>query len=542
MRTWRMTFNPKKQKNSVFCQYFLTNTTDARRMYNTANFYIRNTMTGIKKSPELRTPNEVEVLHDVFTGIQKANKARNIKYQKDLEKYNKGLSEKQPKEPKYFPYPTTKEWFLTYNVLDAVFKYTHNEVYYSMNSQLNQNAIRKAAAAWKGYFKTLKDYRKNPSKYKERPNMPGYLKNPQYVAWFSNQTAKYSVEKDGRAYLRFVHNETLFCIGKASLYTGLRYVKTEIKPQHGCYLILVTFDDGEELPKAPEKPKRIIGIDPGVDNLAAVVNNFGVHSFLIRGGAVKAANQWFNKKRASLLSAVTVGSDSRHSVKNSHFLSALSRKRDDLFRDIFYRAAWYICRFAVRHHTDVIVIGHNKDQKQKIRLGKQNNQSFVSIPFVRFKQILTNTAAKCGIPVIVQEESYTSKASVLDGDVIPTYGIDDDHAYFSGKRVKRGLYRSADGTFLNADVNGAANVIRKKYPDAFDGQNLKYLCKTTNVVKFTNLYPGAKSTCQEHYNGKRHESSPASKASHRYRKDTRLKYRILFGKSKYVYTSAKKSA
>lgn len=141
MRTWRMIFNPKKQKDAVFCQYFLTNTTDARRMYNTANFYIRNTMTGIKKSPELRTPNEVEVLHDVFTGIQKANKAKDSKYQKDLEKYNKGLLDKHPKKPKHFPYPTTKEWFLTYNVLDAVFKYTHNEVYYSMNSQLNQNAI-----------------------------------------------------------------------------------------------------------------------------------------------------------------------------------------------------------------------------------------------------------------------------------------------------------------------------------------------------------------------------------------------------------------
>lgn len=226
MRTWRMTFNPKKQKDSVFCQYFLTNTTDARRMYNTANFYIRNTMTGIKKSPELRTPNEVEVLHDVFTGIQKANKAKDSKYQKDLEKYNKGLLDKHPKRPKHFPYPTTKEWFLTYNVLDAVFKYTNNEVYYSMNSQLNQNAIRKIAVAWKGYFKILKDYQKNPSKYKERPNMPGYLRNSQYVAWFSNQTAKYSVEKDGRAYLRFTKNKDLFCIGKASLYIGLRYVKT----------------------------------------------------------------------------------------------------------------------------------------------------------------------------------------------------------------------------------------------------------------------------------------------------------------------------
>ena len=120
MRTWRMTFNPKKQKDSVFCQYFLTNTTDARRMYNTANFYIRNTMTGIKKSPELRTPNEVEVLHDVFTGIQKANKAKDSKYQKDLEKYNKGLLDKHPKRPKHFPYPTTRRVHTTFGQATAV--------------------------------------------------------------------------------------------------------------------------------------------------------------------------------------------------------------------------------------------------------------------------------------------------------------------------------------------------------------------------------------------------------------------------------------
>ena len=87
MRTWRIMINPKKKKDAVFCQYLLTSTTDARRMYNTANFYIRNTMTGIKKSPELRTPNETEVLHNVFAGIQKANKARDTEYQKDLGKY-----------------------------------------------------------------------------------------------------------------------------------------------------------------------------------------------------------------------------------------------------------------------------------------------------------------------------------------------------------------------------------------------------------------------------------------------------------------------
>lgn len=542
MRTWKITINPKKKKDAVFCQYLLDSTTDARRMYNTANFYIRNTMTGIKKSPELRTPNEIEVLHHVFTGIQKANKARDRKYQKDLEKYKKGLSKKQPKKPKHFLYPTAKKWFLSFCVLDAVFRQTHNEVYYSMSSHLNQNSIKKAVAAWKGYFESLVTYRKDPSKLKTKPNMPGYKRTLQHTAWFSNQIAKLIIGEDGKAYLRFVHHKDLFCIGKASLYEGLQYVKTEIKPRHGGYILLITFDDEVELPKAPEDPVCILGLDPGVDNFMAVANNFGEHPFLIKGGAVKAINQWFNKKRASILSAVTAGSDSRHSVKTSHSLNTLSRKRDDRLRDIFYKTAWYICRFATKHRVDVIVMAHNKDQKQEINLGKQNNQNFVLIPFVRFEQILTNTAAKCGIPVVVQEESYTSKSSILDGDSIPTYRVDDEHVNFSGKRVKRGLYRSANGTLINADVNGAANVIRKKYPGAFNGQDLRYLWETTDVVKFTDLYQEAKSTCQKNYNGKRHGSSPASKVRHRYRKDTRLKYRILFGRSKYVWTPKKKSA
>ena len=135
--------------------------------------------------------------------------------------------------------------------------------------------------------------------------------------------------------------------------------------------------------------------------------------------------------------------------------------------------------------------------------------------------------------MVVREESYTSKASVLDGDPIPTYKQGDSQKYtFSGERINRGLYRSADGTLINADVNGGANIIRKEYPDAFNGQNLDYLWKTTKVVKYTDLYKGAKSTCKEKYNNKQHRTSPNSKIRHFYRKNTRLEYRMFWGKSK----------
>lgn len=593
MRTWKMTKKPKDKKDAVLCQYFLTNTTDAKCMYNTANFYIRNTMTGIQKSPEERTANETEVLRCVFNGILKANVLVDEKYDAAMDEYNKAkelydeaveerkkaaeqyqeikipvdtgnasagtdaktsadetkdaasgpsgkeaklVEPEKPKDPKYFKYPTPKKWFLSYETLDAIFKLMENPVYCRMNSQVNQNAIRKLAKTWKAYFAALADYKKNPSKYKAKPKMPGYLKSAQFTAWYTNQTAQFKII-GSKAYIRFVHCKELFCIGNADLYKDMKYVKTEVKPSHGRYDVLVTFDDKKddkvEFPAVPDNPKRIIGIDPGVDNFATVVNNFGKEPFLIKGGAIKAKNQWYNKRRAIATSKLTKGSDSTHSVKNSNYLDTLDRKREDFMRDFFYKAAWHICRFAMDNEADVIVFANNKEQKQEINIGKANNQNFVSIAFCSFESILVHTAAKCDIPVVVREESYTSKASVLDGDPIPTYKQGDSQKYtFSGERINRGLYRSADGTLINADVNGGANIIRKEYPDAFKGQNLDYLWKTTKVVKYTDLYKGAKSTCKEKYNNKQHRTSPNSKIRHFYRKNTRLEYRMFWGKSK----------
>ena len=192
---------------------------------------------------------------------------------------------------------------------------------------------------------------------------------------------------------------------------------------------------------------------------------------------------------------------------------------------------------------EVIVAGHNEDQKQNICIGRQNNQNFVSIPFCRFLDILRYTAAKAGIPVVLREESYTSKASLLDLDVIPTYKKGDTTNYtFSGKRVRRGLYKTDRGLFINADINGAGNILRKEYPYAYDGQNMKYLCETTEVVSYTDIYAGATSLCKKKYNQKKHTPGMGSCVNHRYKKETRMKYRILWGKSKYRYIPQTKSA
>ena len=545
MRTWKIMIRP--DKDAVLCRYFEENTTAAKCMYNAANFYIRNTMTGIRKSPEERTSHETEVLHYVFTGIQKANAHSYEVYCKKRERYKKtggmaGAVAMSKLKYKVVPYPTRDEWFLSYTVLDAIFKYTDHPTYRRMNSQVNQNAIKKTVKSWKSYFQLRKDYVIHPEKYKARPRIPGYIKQPAMTAAYTNQTAKF-IRKDGRAYLRFVNHKPPVLIGKESLYSGMTYVKTEVKPQYGGYSILLTFKEDIILPEVPKFPKRILGIDIGVDNFCAVANNFGDTPFLIKGGAVKSMNQNFNKERARLLSEVTKGSDSTHSKKETKRLHTLSRRRETHLRDFFYKTAWYLVRYAKRQQVEVIVAGHNEDQKQNICIGRQNNQNFVSIPFCRFLDILRYTAAKAGIPVVLREESYTSKASLLDLDAIPAYKKGDtiNHT-FSGKRVRRGLYKTNSGFFINADINGAGNILRKEYPYAYDGQDMKYLCETTEVVSYTDIYAGATSLCKKKYNQKKHTPGLGSCVNHRYKKETRMKYCILWGKSKYCYISQAKSA
>lgn len=545
MRTWKIMIRP--DKDAVLCRYFEENTTAAKCMYNAANFYIRNTMTGIRKSPDERTAHETEVLHYVFTGIQKANAHSYEVYCKKQEGYKKiggmaGAVAMSKLKYKVVPYPTRDEWFLSYTVLDAIFKYTDHPTYRRMNSQVNQNAIKKTVKSWKSYFQLRKDYVIHPEKYKARPRIPGYIKQPAMTAAYTNQTAKF-IRKDGRAYLRFVNHKQPVLIGKESLYADMTYVKTEVKPQYGGYSILLTFKEDIILPEVPKFLKRILGIDVGVDNFCAVANNFGDTPFLIKGGAVKSMNQNFNKERARLLSEVTKGSDSTHSVKKTKQLHTLSRRRETRLRDFFYKTAWYLVRYAKRQQVEVIVAEHNEDQKQNICIGRQNNQNFVSIPFCRFLDILRYTAAKAEIPVVLREESYTSKASLLDLDAIPAYKKGDtiNHT-FSGKRVRRGLYKTNSGFFINADINGAGNILRKEYPYAYDGQNMKYLCETTEVVSYTDIYAGATSLCKKKYNQKKHTPGLGSCVNHRYKKETRMKYCILWGKSKYCYISQAKSA
>ncbi|WP_236692933.1 RNA-guided endonuclease InsQ/TnpB family protein [Aneurinibacillus tyrosinisolvens] len=200
---------------------------------------------------------------------------------------------------------------------------------------------------------------------------------------------------------------------------------------------------------------QALAIDLGVDNLAACVATNGA-SFLLDGKPLKSYNHWYNKENARL-----------QSIKDKQGIKVLTNrqvrlvtKRNHFVRDYLNKAARYLINYCLNNRIGKIVMGHNPGWKNKVKMSKANNQKFVQIPHAQFMAKIENLCDRYGIEMIRQEESYTSKASFLDNDPVPIYEEGKKYS-FSGRRIKRGLYKSGTGQVINADVNGAANILRK---------------------------------------------------------------------------------
>ncbi len=246
-----------------------------------------------------------------------------------------------------------------------------------------------------------------------------------------------------------------------------KVVEVRIIPRSGCYVAEVVYEQESE---AQTLNQAIAGCDLGLTNLATLTSNqSGVKPLLIKGGALKAINTNYNKKKAFVQAHLEV----KHKLKTSKRLKALTMKRNCRVDNYLHTVSRRIIDWCVRSQIGTLVIGKNDNWKQKINIGKKNNQQFVNIPHARLIEMLEYKGELLGIKVIVTEESYTSKSSFLDGDSLPQYG--ENKPKFSGKRVQRGLYKSANGRLINADVNGAYNIVRKVKSNAFDGYDLKAL-------------------------------------------------------------------
>ena len=200
-----------------------------------------------------------------------------------------------------------------------------------------------------------------------------------------------------------------------------------------------------------------LAIDLGVNNLCTCITNTG-KSFIVDGRKLKSINQFFNKQNAKLQSI----KDKQNIKKQTKQQYLISRKRKNKIDDYINKTCRYIINYCLTNDIGTLVIGYNQSFQNKTNLGKKNNQIFTQLPFGKIREKLEYLCKRYNINYILQEESYTSKASFFDNDELPIYNADNPQTYeFSGKRIKRGLYQTKDNYRFNADCNGALNILRK---------------------------------------------------------------------------------
>ena len=228
-------------------------------------------------------------------------------------------------------------------------------------------------------------------------------------------------------------------------------VEVRILPRNGCFYAEFVYPDNRV--QCDVDYSRALGLDHGLNNWLTGLSNAGT-SFIVDGLKLKSLNQWYNKRVATLKEGQAQGFWSKR-------LAAITEKRNRQMRDAVNKAARIVISHCLENRIGTVVFGWNKGQKNSINLGNKTNQKFVQIPTARLKGRIEQLCDKYGIHFVETEESYTSKASFLDADVLPVIGAKPEGWTESGKRIKRGLYQVADGTRINADCNGAANILRK---------------------------------------------------------------------------------
>ncbi|QXJ37211.1 putative transposase [Parageobacillus caldoxylosilyticus] len=335
------------------------------------------------------------------------------------------------------------EW-IRYNSLDKMLK--HEEVYKELPSQTSQQILRLLDRNWKSFFQAIKDWSKNKEKYLGKPKLPKYKKkNGRNIVIFTNQQCKI---KDG--YIKFPKTDLKL---KTKVTEGLQQVR--IVPKGSIYIIEVVYK--KEIPDIIRESNRVVGIDLGLDNFVTMVNNIGETPIVINGKGIKSINQYYNKQLSYFKSILK----KQNGLDRSKRLEKLTLKRNNKIKDFMHKASRYVVNWCVKHNIDTVIIGKNDNWKQEINLGKRLNQSFVQIPYDMFIHQLQYKCEEVGIKIVLTDELYTSGTSFLDGEA-PT-----KENYNKSRRIKRGLFRSNKGILINADVNGAYQIIKKVSPNAF---------------------------------------------------------------------------
>ena len=407
-------------------------------------------------------------------------KKNDYKEIKQLSSYSKTLyNQTNYLVKQYFNYTGS---YLNYNVMDLIMKERtnlDNEINYKkLPSGVSQQILKKLDKNWKSFFRSIKDWKKNPKKYKGMPRPPHYIKED-----------KYNLIYDCK---RFQIKYNLIHLAKGININILNQLKNktikqiEIIPRYKFFEIVYVYVDDEKYEQISEN-NNVLGIDLGLNNIVTAVSN-KIIPFIINGKPLKSINQYSNKKLGKIQTCL----EKRNKTKSSNSLKKLFYKRNNKINDYLHKVSRLVTNKCVENKISTVIVGDVAKSLSNINLGKRNNQNFVNISLGQLVSKLKYKLENHNIKLQLTNESYTSKCSFLDNDKLPQKLSNVKGKYqFSGKRVKRGSYRTSNNVLINADVNGGYNIIRKVIRK-FNVNSLKDLievdtemCRWLHPIKLT---------------------------------------------------------
>lgn len=320
------------------------------------------------------------------------------------------------------------------------------DCYKKCGSQAAQKTIQLVDKMWKSYFKAIKDWKKNPSKYLGMPRLPKYLpKDGRQVFMLKNIQCSLNNGQFRIAFKPFGgYTVNTHAVGKL--------MQCRFVPKADYYVMEIVYKI--EVPDVVEERIRICSIDLGTENLVTMVNNVGLQPIVVKGGAIKSVNQFYNKRKAEMQSQLKKETG-RDWSKN---LQKLTDKRYEKIKYLMHCASKKVVDYCVENKIDTLIIGLNKKWKQE----NENKQNFTYIPFDMLIKQIQSKCEEYGIEVVMTEEAYTSGTSFLDRE----QPVKEN--YNKERRVHRGLFVSNSGKTINADVNGAYQIMKKVVPNVFD--------------------------------------------------------------------------
>lgn len=334
----------------------------------------------------------------------------------------------------------------------------NSESYKLLNSNMAQQTLKDVNEMFKSFFSLIKLAKQGKYNFKHI-KLPNYLPKNGYANLIIGMI---NIKDDNILTIPYSYTfkkkyETKIQIKVPKVLEDKKIKEIRIIPKFNArfFEIQYTYEIQEEEIKLTTN--NALAIDLGVNNLCTCITNTG-KSFIIDGRKLKSINQFFNKNNAKLQSI----KDKQNIKRQTKQQFLISRKRKNRVDDYINKTCRYIINYCIVNDIGTLVIGYNQSFQNKANLGKRNNQIFTHLPFGRIREKLEYLCKRYNINYILQEESYTSKASFFDNDEFPIYNADNPQTYeFSGKRVKRGLYQTKDGYRFNADCNGALNILRK---------------------------------------------------------------------------------